>query len=146
VDPKQTSTTGPKSNRHSQSNARATRENGLQSTLRNHFRWSQAWPIHLVPIQFGWSSQGSDQPEHTLNVRQFPNSAVTRRTTYWPLTPVLRHEGRGDEWRRFAARVSVAERGVERSPLFGWVRELGCDAKLMKRFDHCFAWVHSVVA
>jgi glycosyltransferase involved in cell wall biosynthesis len=49
--------------------SRATRENGLQSTLRYHFPWPQAWPIRSVPFHFAWSPQGSDQHERALNVR-----------------------------------------------------------------------------
>ena len=34
---------------------RATRENGPQGTLRNHFRWSQAWSMGTAPVLVdGW--------------------------------------------------------------------------------------------
>lgn len=50
----------------------------LKRKLRNHFPCSQAWPVRSVSIHFAMGPQGSDQHERTLNVRKFPNSAVTR--------------------------------------------------------------------
>jgi uncharacterized membrane protein len=44
-----------------------TRENGLQSTLRSDFRWSQTRPIRWGSIHFVWSAQRSEHHGSALN-------------------------------------------------------------------------------